>query len=115
MDLIYLTDPADNLEIIPNKLKKKNILVLSDDETTVHECLKEKINYHTIGNYIDYPKLRTINKKIILKQRKIIDNIYKKLKSNFYYSEILRDYLYKYCFEFYKFDNSFKVFLKKIK
>ena len=56
MDIVYLTDPADNYEIIPSTLKKKNILFLSDSETAVHECLKEKVNHQTIGDYIDYPK-----------------------------------------------------------
>lgn len=115
MDIVYLTDPADDFEIIPSKLKKKKVLFLCDSENAVHECLKEKINYQTIGNYIDYPKLRIINEKIILKQRKIIEFLYKKLQKNFYYSEILRDYLYKYYFEFHKFDKSLKTFLKKNK
>ena len=115
MDIVFVNSTSGNIEIIPRFLKKEEILVLTDSEAVVHQCIKKNINYQTIGNYIDYSKLRSINQKIVINQRKFIERLYYKLKSNNYYSEILRDYFYSYNFEFYKLNNSLKIFFQKHK
>jgi hypothetical protein len=115
MDIVFVNSTSGNIEIIPRFLKKEEILVLTDSEAVVHQCIKENINYQTIGNYIDYSKLRIINQKIIIDQRKFIERLYDKLKNYNYYSEILRDYIYSYNFEFYKLNHSLKIFFQKNK
>ena len=115
MDIVFVNSTSGNIEIIPRFLKKEEILVLTDSEAVVHQCIKENINYQTIGNYTDYSKLRIINQKIIISQRKFFERLYDKLKNYNYYSEILRDYFYSYNFEFYKLNHSLKIFFHKNK
>jgi len=115
MEIIYVTHPQSGEEILPKKIDYKKKLILTNSGVVVDECIKRKINYKTLGEYINYNKIRNLNNKVIFKQRNFIDYVSKKLKNKFYYSEILRDYLYSYLIEYEKINSAFVSIFNKIK
>ena len=115
MEIIYVTHPQAAEDILPKKIDYNKKLILTNSGVVVDECIKKKINYKTLGEYINYNKIKKINNKIIFQQRKFIDGVSKKLKDKFYYSEILRDYLYSYLIEYEKINSAFVSIFNKIK
>jgi hypothetical protein len=115
MEIIYLTHPQSGEEILPKKIDYNKKLILTNSGVVVDECIKRKINYKTLGEYTNYNKIRNLNSKVIFRQRNFIDYVSKKLKNKFYYSEILRDYLYSYLIEYEKINSAFVSIFNKIK
>jgi hypothetical protein len=115
MEIIYVTHPQAGEDVLPKKIVYNKKLILTNSGVVVDECIKKKINYKTLGEYINYNKIKKINNKIIFQQRKFLDGVSKKLKDKFYYSEILRDYLYSYLIEYEKINSAFSNIFNNIK
>lgn len=115
MEIIYVTHPQSGEEILPKKIDYKKKLILTNSGVVVDECIKKNINYKTLGEYVNYNQIRNLNNKVIFRQRNFIDYVSKKLKNKFYYSEILRDYLYSYLIEYEKINSAFVNIFNKIK